>query len=223
MAAPPEGDLVDRLALARLRQGTYRLLAAAFLPPDEGRLISIRDSYAILGSMGADLFPFGPVMERWGRLEADATVLSTEYVRLFDSDSATAPCPLLESHYRGTSLAGDPAVFAARVGQVMHELGAESAEGLAPDHLSVELEVASALCRVEADALATEPADDVADAVMRQAAFLADHLAGWVPLVAACLRGERSPWYAAAGEALEAFVLHDCDLAAELVGLEVNG
>ncbi len=208
--------------LARLRQGIYRLAAAGFARPrsDLGDLgVS---SIEVL--VGLDLFdyPFGPAWEEVARtLEAaDPSQLASAHVELFDRGVGPDACPPFESAHRSEGRPGAEAALYAQLRRDYQTFGLQPATtAITPDHITVELEAMSWLCRIERQQ--REAGRSVAMTLARQQAFLRDHLVSWIPSFASQLRrADRHPFYSALAAALHAFTTHDHDLVGRLLELE---
>ena len=205
--------------LARLRQGMYRIFAAAFLPPEPGRLGDIVAGTEMLESMGLQYLAFYPEWSAWREAMAEVGELGpleVEYVRMFATGPSGAVSPPTESFYRADPVRGE-------VGMVLAELrAAYDRYRLAPtgmvadtlDHVSIELEVMSALCAREAEA--REAGDDrrLSITIGHQREFLDGHLGVWLPrFVARMATSHTAPFYAELGPAVASFVHHDAGVA----------
>lgn len=149
----------------------------------------------------------------WERLEGNfGGELAEVYLRVFDLTGRRGGCSLCESAYRDASW---PVV--ERLRREYREAGVEPKGPEPPDHLSVELEYLAVLVGREATAWGTEAAG-VAETLRRERRFLRAHPSAWVPELVACVR-EHDPAgvYAAAAEALEAFLEHEVDLTEALL------
>lgn len=206
--------------LARIRQGCYRVLASGFGRPSEERTERIRAGLIALEDLGLGMFSFAPSLRRWDIEMADAAVesVANEYVRLFGSGMDGALCSPIESQHLGVNLAGDPARHAGRIEDLMRRSGFEARDDdRPPDHLAVELELASALCASEATARA---AGETAGDWLEWQQELVVVMAMWVPGFAATLaERDRTGVYRALGEATTAFVAHEHDVVRVLIGV----
>ncbi|MEE9600331.1 MAG: molecular chaperone TorD family protein [Thermoplasmata archaeon] len=204
-------------ALGRLRQGLYRLFAASFLYPEEGRLAILVDTVKRLDQDYLAQFAFH---NSWMRLrcalqrEATVTGLETEYVRLFSAGPSGPLCPPHESSY--VTLPGQPASLSlielereyARFGLTLPS----DYENL-PDHVSVEMEAMASLCGKEAMAWKDGNARSARRLLEDERRFIERHLGSWFPMFAGNVRREtRDIFYATIAEAADAFVRHDVDL-----------
>jgi TorA maturation chaperone TorD len=205
-----------------MRQGCYRVLAAGFSRPSQVQAEQIQTGLALLEDLGLGMFSFTASLRRWDNVLADATpnAVAGEYVRLFGSGMDGAMCPPIESQQLGVNLVGDPARHAGRIEDLMRRAGFEpQLDDRPPDHLVVELELASALCAAEAEGRAT--GDTGREWLERQMELVAV-LAFWVPGFAVTVgERDRTGVYAALAEATAAFVLHENDLVRML--LDVAG
>lgn len=203
-------------ALAALRTAGYRFLAIAFLYPDPARRRQLSQlSPAFLAEPGLRQLSFFrawvPVLERLQ--QEPGQMLEHAYVQLFGLAGAPGPCPLCASAY----LDGAPVALLETLKQEYLGAGLVHKGPHMPDHLSVALEYVSVLVEQEEKAWEQDPvrAEDV---VRREREFLERYLGPWVPeLCARVRRCDRSGVYAAAADALEAFLQHELDLTSVLV------
>jgi TorA maturation chaperone TorD len=204
--------------LARMRQGCYRVLASGFSRPSQVQAEQIQSGLGFLEDLGLGMFSFTSALRRWDQALADAapTAVAGEYVRLFGSGMDGALCPPIESQQLGVNLVGDPARHAGRIEDLMRRAGIETQlDDRPPDHLVVELELASSFCAAEAEARAA--GDSGREWLERQMELVAV-LAFWVPSFAVTVgERDRTGVYAALGEATAAFVLHENDLVRMLL------
>lgn len=179
-----EGD--DWATAAHLRQGLYRLTAAAFLPPTCEHLEQLRGGAAAVVEFGIEVFPFtAAVLDLADAVEnpGDVPWLRGEHIRLFEAGVDGALCPPYESFYTGGGGAREAvATTTAELERTYESWGLRATGGglTTPDHLVTELEVMSALCGSEAEAWARGPAE-VADVAGKGAQFLRRHLECWLP------------------------------------------
>lgn len=201
-------------ALGRLRQGTYRLMGAAFLYPDERRLPRLVSLARALRRHRARAvaFTFYP---QWSRcVDALASAgsaperLRRTFVRTFLINPVTAPCLAQECAYvegrdgTGGLLAALEREYAA-AGLVMADTGEPA------DHVAVELEFMAFLCGSEAAAWDAD-ARAVRRLLARERGFLDLHLARWLPAFVERLAAMPDAGiYGSVGEAVNAFVQHD--------------
>ncbi len=208
--------------LARIRQGCYRVLAAGYGRPSSERTGQVGAGLAALEELGLGVFSFAQLLRRWDHALAAAApdAVATEYVRLFGSGMDGALCPAIESQHLGANLAGDPARHAGRIEDLMRRSGFEArSDDHPPDHLIVELELASALCASEASARAR---GETSRRWLESQQELVVVLAMWVPGFAGTVaERDQSGVFAALTAATVAFVLHEHDLVRVL--LEASG
>ena len=199
--------------LARLRQGCYRVLAAGFGRPSPEVAEQVDAGFSVLEEMGVSAFSFARDLWEWQEAlkAADPAVLAAEYVRLFGSGIDGALCPPVESQHLGANLQGDPARHAGRIEDLMRRSGFNArTEDRPPDHLAVELELASALCGSEAS---DRSAGGTGLQWLQWQQELVAVLAMWVPGLADTVgAGDRSGVLAALTKATTAFVVHEHDL-----------
>ncbi len=205
--------------LARIRQGCYRVLASGFSRPSAELTEQIRAGILALEDLGMGVFSFAQQMRRWDVALGDASpeAVATEYVRLFGSGMDGAVCAPIESQHLGVNLVGDAARHAGRIEDLMRRSGFEAnLDERPPDHLGVELELASALCGAEAAARAD---GGTAEKWLEWLRELVDVLAMWIPGFATTV-GERDRVgvFGALGEATAAFVMHEYDIVRVLIG-----
>ena len=205
--------------LARIRQGCYRVLASGFGRPSAELTAQIRAGILALEGLGMGVFSFAQPMRRWDMALSAASPgdVATEYVRLFGSGMDGAVCVPIESQHLGVNLVGDAARHAGRIEDLMRRSGFEAdLDERPPDHLAVELELASAFCGAEATAWADGGSAEKWLEWLRE---LVDVLAMWIPGFAATV-GERDRVgvLAALGGATAAFVMHEYDIVRVLIG-----
>jgi TorA maturation chaperone TorD len=190
------------------------------LPPDAVRLDILAEAVTVLEELGVGGYAFASWLDLWSdELKVvDRDSLPGEHVRLFESGMDLALCPLVESHYTGSALAGGPARLAAEIERVLADLGLELLGGQrTPDHLTVELEAMAVMCGQEAAAWEEGSTAEAFGLLASQEALLAGHLAIWVtPLAEAVEGADRTGFYGSLARAMAAFVEHDLDLVREL-------
>ncbi len=201
-----------------MRQGCYRVLAAGFDRPAPDLTERIRSGILALEDLGLGMFSFAPQLRKWDEsLEsAQPEAVSNEYVRLFGSGMDGALCSLIESQHLGVNLVGDPARYAGRIEDLMRRSGFEAQlDDRPPDHLGVELELASALCDAEANARA---GGDAAESWLRWQQELIDVMAMWIPGLASTV-GERDKVgvFRTLSQAASAFLIHEHDIVRMLI------
>lgn len=202
---------------AQLRQGLYRYLAAALLPPSPERIELLAESAVLLDEMGIEEYAFAPAWRRLADLMAPPPLfsqLATEYVRLFESGVDGALCPPIESFYTTSARSGGTASVIADLSKEYGDIGLAAAGtgSVTVDHISTELEVMAALCAQEAAHAAADEASLAEATVAREQAFLEDHLTRWLPDFAERLAAAAAPpFYDAAISAAIAFTHHDLE------------
>jgi len=205
--------------LALIRQGCYRVLASGFNRPSAALTEQIRAGIVALEDLGLGMFSFAQQMRRWDVALGDAPpeAVATEYVRLFGSGMDGAVCAPIESQHLGVNLVGDPARHAGRIEDLMRRSGFEvDLDERPPDHLAVELELASAFCGAEATARAEGGTSAVWLEWLQE---LVDVLAMWIPGFATTVaERDRVGAFGALGEATAAFVMHEYDILRVLIG-----
>lgn len=206
-------DLVD---IARTRQGLYRFLGGALLPPAEDQFELLADAAGVLGRRDIDRFAFSP---SWRALSSHFPVeigrsgLDVDYVRLFASGRSGALAPPTESYYRVPAKGGGIAEFVAELQREYRSMGIASV-GVdeAPDHVSTEMEVMAHLCDLEAGGWADGQTRLVDDTLARQHDFLSRHLSVWIPQFRRRVNdAPPSKFYVDLVDTVHAFVVHDTD------------
>ncbi len=171
------------------RSGLYKILAAAFYPPQVGLLEEIWNNAISKWSSDQN--------ETEGEL--NLVEIRLEYNRLFVGPNAL-PCPPYESVYRRDRAPSDlgmlmgPSVLDIK--KRYGEAGLQISQNFPdlPDHVSVEMEFMSYLCAKEADVLSRH--EDVTIWRGRQAEFWRIHLEPWIPQFSqAVLSNSRSNFY----------------------------
>lgn len=229
-AAPVRGARAQRplplAKLARLRQATYDLLSQAFLYPDQKRVQALSAAALALRRQGAPLARFAFYGE-WQRLlgvlaglaRRELADLQREYVSLFVASPGGVPCPPYESVQRAWVGGATGRLVAAVEGEYAAAGLAASPElGERPDHVAVELGFLAVLCAREAQAWEEGRPGEALRALRQQRAFLERHLARWFPaLVRQMAAADGGDTYPAIGASAQAYIVHDQDLAAELL------
>ncbi|MDR7415444.1 MAG: molecular chaperone TorD family protein [Armatimonadota bacterium] len=197
-------------ALAAARHALYRFFGLVFLYPDPGRRARLRRLARALGAEKAVRgLAFFPVWRAsWERLQQNlGEGLEEVYLRIFDLTGRRGGCSLCESGYRDASWQA-----AAELQREYREAGVQPKGPEPSDHLSVELEYLAVLVAREAREWEAGTAG-VEEILRRQRDFLRAHPCAWVPELVVRVR-EHDPTgvYAAAAEALEAFLEHEGDL-----------
>ncbi|MFV1970950.1 MAG: molecular chaperone [Acidimicrobiia bacterium] len=205
--------------LARFRQGMYRIYSAAFLPPEPERFVDLIGGAEVLETMGLPYLAFYREWVPWREAlfdVDDVIVIDIEYTRMFATGVAGAVSPPTESFYIADPIRGE-------VGEVLADLqGAYNRYRLEPtstvadtlDHVSIELEIMSALCEREAEARADENERRLELTLENQVEFLGTHLGAWLPrFVQRIASVETAQFYATLGPAVASFVHHDAGVA----------
>ncbi len=219
--------MTDSADIARTRQGLYRFLGGALLPPTDERFRLLADAAVVLAERDLDRFAFSP---SWHRLsdhfpiDVRGSRLDVDYVRLFASGRSGALAPPTESYYRVPAKGGGIADFVAALQREYRSMGVASVGfGEAPDHVSTEMELMAHLCDLEANNWAARQTPMVDETLNLQHRFLAQHLRVWIPQFRR--RVQEAPpslFYVDLVDALHSFVVHDADyvplLRTELVG-----
>jgi TorA maturation chaperone TorD len=201
--------------LARFRQGMYKIFSAAFLPPTPERLGDLIAGADTLEAMGLPYLAFYTEWLPWRQaLNSihDVIEVEVEYVRMFATGVAGAASPPTESFYTADPVRGE-------VGEVLASLAATyNTFRLEPtgtvtdtlDHISIELEVMSALCGYEAEARGDENQRRLDIMLDHERSFLEEHLLVWLPTFADRISAAGSvPLFANLGPAVLSFVHHD--------------
>lgn len=207
---------------AMTRQGLYRFLAAAMMPPAPDRMALLSSSADVLEDRDLDRYSYALPWRRFVEaLESvdEGGVVGADYVRLFGVGMGGTPAPPNESYYRLASPGGGVADFMSTLESDYRAMGVEStAAGEAPDHLSTELEVMSFQCATEFQAWSNGEPEE---AVLRQGVelkFLRSHLAAWVPTFAGLVRAANpTEFYGALCDVIEAFTTHEVDYLGAVV------
>ncbi len=209
--------------LARFRQGMYRIFGAAFLPPQPERLADLVAGGGVLESMGLPYLAFHQEWKPWrgALLEIDdVTTIEVEYVRMFSTGVVGAVSPPTESFYTADPIRGEVGEVLADLARVYNELRLEPTDLVSDtlDHVSIELEIMSALCAREADARADDNDRRLEITLKSQVRFLEQHLGAWLPrFIERIAAADTIPFYATLGPAVASFVHHDTGVARFLV------
>ncbi|MBI4340404.1 MAG: molecular chaperone TorD family protein [Chloroflexi bacterium] len=213
-------------ALARLRQGCYRMLSQSLLYPQEERLqglVTAVGDVARRGRRGRLASHYPGMTELLQAVQTltsqEAAALQSQYTRVFLSDQVGCKCPLHESAYAGE----DP----LDQGGLLSQLAKEYAQaGVAPlpyvgesgDHVAVELGFMVYLCSMEAEAWEQEDLASGMQTLQQESSFLERHLIGYLAEVERNVERAIS-WgrYRRVIETAAAFVAHDQDLLKEMV------
>jgi len=207
---------------ARARQGLYRFIGAALLPPESGRLELLASAVGILEAYDLDRSPYSIAWRQFvDALESGVSAddLGIEYVRLFGVGVAGTPAIPTESNYRAPNRDGAVAAFISSLQAEYRSMGLISAgAGEAPDHISTELEVMSYLCGVEAESWESSQETLAMDTIRIEEGFVRRHLAVWTPMFSGrVLAAAPEPFYGLAAKLVHAFVVHENDVLAAIV------
>jgi TorA maturation chaperone TorD len=200
---------------ARFRQGMYRIFSAAFLPPQPERLLDLMAGADMLEGMGMSHLAFYREWVPWGealRDIDDVTLIDVEYVRMFTTGVTGAVSPPTESFYTADPIRGEVAEVLGDLRLVYDRYRLEPTTAVADtlDHVSIQLEVMSALCAREADALVDGNDRRLDLTLANQLEFIETHLGVWLPaFVDRIASVETTPFYATLGPAVASFVHHD--------------
>ncbi len=202
--------------VAQTRQGLYRFLGGALLPPSPDQFDLLGQAFHILDDRDLDRFAFSRDWRRFSRhfpIDVSEGTLEVEYVRLFASGMSGALSPPTESYYRVPGKGGGIAEFVADLQREYRSMGLVSVgTNEAPDHLATELDVMSYLCGREADAWHAERTRLAGDTLELQSRFLRRHLAVWVPMFRErVVAAQPAVFYQDLLDAVHAFVIHDND------------
>ncbi|MBI2886645.1 MAG: molecular chaperone TorD family protein [Chloroflexi bacterium] len=219
--AHAEPTLAD---LARLRQGTYRLLSVLLLHPRSRTVAAVPGaaSYLLRRRSLVTSLAFYPSWE--GLLHrltsvtpAQESILQEEFGSLFVAGGPGGPVPLSEAaHLDPTGASSGPLL--ADLDRAYAAAGLRSSPGgSAPDHVSVELEFVSSLCGQEAEAWSRGKPAVAADALWRQHEFLHRHLCCWLPALASGVAARRGQgYYRGVVQLARDLAAHDVDFVVAL-------
>jgi TorA maturation chaperone TorD len=214
------------IQMERARAKIYGFFSALLLNPPTAEMLA-----GVLGETGISaweaIFPSHPACERlkelaegYGRGEWQAEDFLLDYEALFRVPGHGYVHPF-ESVYRqecfsagqvkGCAVLAEPA---REVASIYREHGLAPSEGFTelPDHLGVELELMSVLCRKTAEALEDEGSQNAARLVTQQRSFLAHHLLTWGPNCLDKIREKGgTPLYVSLSDLLQAFFEEESD------------
>lgn len=209
--------------VARVREGTYRLLALLLLPPEPARRERVAALAREIERSDSVLATLGPYLQLRRLLDAaldpaeDQTLLC--YDQLFGAGSGELACPPYEASY-----VGGPQTSAGHISaQLEHTYRGEGLHlsrslNERPDHAAVELEFMGFLCANEAAAWLQAADERALHAIARERAFIDLHLGCWIGAFAQRMRAATTRrLYAAIADALDAVVQHDRDLTVALM------
>ncbi len=156
-------------------------------------------------------------------LQEVATDLGAEYINLLLGVSASAVSPYESVYTSREHLLMQKARDAVVAEYRKEELTRISEFRHPEDHVAVELEFMSHLCRKAADALEEGDAEAALASLERQQGFLERHLLVWVPRFCQDLAGvARSDFYRGIAGITEEHLAHDGENIAELVAALEN-
>ena len=207
---------------ARFRQGMYRLLSAAFLPPQPERLVNLKAGADTLEGMGMAHLAFYNEWAPWRTAlndVDDVIPIDVEYVRMFTTGIAGAVSPPTESFYRADPIRGETAEVLANLRLLYDKYRLEPTAIVSDtlDHVSIQLEVMSALCAREAEARAEDNYRRLELTLDHELEFVETHLGVWLPVfVSRIAGGETEPFFATLGPAAASFVHHDAGVVRSL-------
>lgn len=210
--------------VARVREGTYRLLALLLLPPEPARrerVVAL--AREIEGSEGV-LATLGPYLQLRRLLDVALDPSEAQspasHDRLFGVGSEGLACPPYEASYVGGGIQASAGHISAQLEHTYRGEGLHLSRSLneRPDHVAVELEFMAFLCANEAAAWQQAAHDRALHVISRERAFLDLHLGCWIGAFARRVRAATTRrLYAAVADALDAAVQHDRDLTAALM------
>lgn len=212
---------LDRAEAALARERVYFLLGAAFRPPEQclfrvmpALLKNLRSATETLG--WAELMRALTPLEAWaervaGDISGEAEAF-LEYQRLFAGESPLVP--LHEERYGSRPPDEGELAEIARV----FPRGFPLADEPDPSSLSAELNLVGGLCVVEWQAWCDGQAPRALTVAGREHAYLAGHLARWVPRARALLEAtSRNPLYVGLGRLVGGLVTADLGYLARLL------
>jgi len=219
--------MIEAEALARLRGSAYEGLALAFAPPSEAFHRTLEAKLLRpLQRLGEEFsWPTPEGGEILGAVRC-FTTLKGEYHRLFVGPYRL-PAPPYASIYLepGRTLMGSSTLEVLRR---YEEAGFRLSPALKelPDHVTTELLFMACLALEEAEAWGRGDAEGAATVLRREKAFLADHLARWIPRFSEqILVSTAEPFYRLLACLLRDFVVRDAGTTAALEKLleEIRG
>lgn len=198
------------------RNRIYRLLAAAFLYPDEALVAGLREGWAETAESPPTL-PDGEGVSLSKALTSAATAglsldaLQAQYRQTF-GHTISQECPPYETQYGSAHLfqqaqkLGDIAGFYRAFGV---EVSDRAKERL--DHIAVELEFMAFLTLKEAYAFTHHGEEQASICREGEQRFLEEHLGRWAPIFARLLaRRAQQGFYREMATFLEAFIHTEC-------------
>jgi TorA maturation chaperone TorD len=193
----------------------YKVFSAAFLPPTSERLGDLIPGADVLETMGLPYLAFYTEWFPWRQAlnsVHDVVDVEVEYVRMFATGVAGAASPPTESFYTADPIRGEVGHVLANLTATYNNYRLEPTGAVTDtlDHISIELEVMSALCAREAEARGDEDERRTIVTLGNEQSFLEDHLMVWLPqFVTRIVDGKSVPFYATLGPAVASFVHHD--------------
>ncbi|HLU30550.1 MAG TPA: molecular chaperone TorD family protein [Acidimicrobiia bacterium] len=193
------------------RATLYALLAYGFASPEPLRWQIVTGS--LVPATATIMLPeplASLVVELATHAPAEAAQLEAPHFELFPP-VAHQDAPAYETAYRGDDLFRQMDLLADVAGFYRaHGLRTGGSERERPDHIVVELEFCSLLCRKELHALRGSSRERLAVCRQTMRSFLADHLACWAPAFGRRVAAVTfHPWYRALGQLLAAWVEED--------------
>lgn len=213
----PERDVIE----ASGRLGVYALLATGFVLPTSERLDLINSTLLPAVSilrLGDNLD--AAIVDSAAAFTDDIGDLRVHHSHLFPP-IASQDVPGYETGYRGEGVFQQSSIMADVAGFYRaHGLQSGGSERERIDHISVELDFMAFVAKKELLALNQGKPDWVHACQETAATFLQDHLGCWAPAFGQRVAAvSQSPWYAALGELLAAWI--DWDM--ESMGVEPDG
>ena len=201
--------------LGRLREGVYRLTGAGFSYPTADLLDAAAATVPALTDLGLYDYAFAlPVADAAAALaDSELRDLETAHAALFEAGVGGAACSPHFTAYVADPGSGDVARVQAELRAAYRRFGIGDAiaDGDMVDHVAIEMEVMARLC---ADEVRRRVDDDQPSiALSRQAEFISQYLAPWVPTFARRVTevdGHRA--YTSLAMAAHAIVEHEREL-----------
>lgn len=206
--------MADWEQTAQLRQGLYRVLGSVFAAPSAVLFDQLSEGASYLTGLGTDSFAFaGEWMKLYAALcDQDPADLVTEHMRLFGSGLDGALCPPIESFYLASGKGGDMAVAVSTLERDYRRLGYDPVStSQPPDHVTVEMELMSALCAREHEGWTVLDFEKVKRTMSEAHRYLEGHLGKWFPEFRQRVRTNSDSFYRVAADATHAYLVHDVD------------
>lgn len=206
-------------AVARFRQGAYRLLAAVFQTPTPELVQVAPRAAGVLQEIGSDVseLAFYRPVDAWlGHLSTLGRTrlagLEGRHSAIFGGRAGRDRVPLLESEYWQQD-PSNPGYVVATLRTLYSRAGLRlaSPDGAAPDHISTELEFAGLVCSEEASAWEDGACPRAMKVLLQQRFFLAQHPCRWLPMLVRAVDTHDDELYSATARAAWAMVAHDVD------------